>query len=163
MNNRQAVALRRRAPLPPAPSRLAEYVAGAVVADRHTVAAALILRVDADDVADPGAVDSKRVPVDVVQGVGFLVVVRVERLVALSVPQLCLLGGHLLFGAGEQAARGTPRQGDPLVVRATVEPGVLRRLPLILQVCDEVAFDARRTLRHPRSGISGVRRDRLVA
>ena len=69
------------------------------------VAAAEVLRVQTDRVRHAATVDAQRGAVDVVEGVGLLVVVGIERLVRGPAPQLGLVGGLLVLGAGEQAAR----------------------------------------------------------
>src|SRR6185312_11579416 len=61
-------------------------VPGAVVAYRYSVAAAEILCVQRDRVRHTLSVDRQRRPVDVVEGVGSLVIVRVIRLVGGPAP-----------------------------------------------------------------------------
>ena len=106
MVRRRATEPRSACPACRRPARLlGQLVAGAVFADRNTVAAGEILGVQTGRIGDAATVDAKLGAVDVVQGVGALVVVRVERLVRGPAPQLGLLRGLLVLGAGEQPAR----------------------------------------------------------
>src|ERR1700712_5073070 len=93
-------------------SRLRHRVTGAIGPDRHAVAATLVLRVEPNRVGDAAAVDVERRTVDVIEGVRFLVVVRVERLVGLAAPKLRLRSGLDFFGAGEQSTGGNPGPGE---------------------------------------------------
>ena len=73
------------------------------------------------------SIDDKWEPgdLDVIQGVGALVVVRVERLVRRPAPQLGLLRRLLVLGAGEQPARRNTGQREPVVIGPAVERSVL--------------------------------------
>src|ERR1700676_2147499 len=96
-------------------------MSGAVVTDRHAVAAAEILRVEPDRVGGTVAVDLQFRSIDLVERVGFPVVVRVERLVCLPAPELGLLGGLVGLGAREDPTRRDPRTGEPVVVGSAIK------------------------------------------
>src|SRR5271167_5096189 len=98
---------------------------GAIPTDRHTVAATDVLRVERHRVRDAAPVDPQRRPVDVLQRVGWLVVVRIERLVRLAAPQPRLLGTLLLLGARVQSTRWDTRPREAVVVGPAVERRVL--------------------------------------
>src|SRR5688572_5369914 len=138
-------------------------MSGAIVADRYTVAAALIQRVDADDVRDPAAVDVYRRAIDVLQRVGFPVVVGIERFAWLTVPPLGLFIRHLALRPGEDAAGGNTGAGEAVIVRSAVEMDVLSWFSGSVQVGHQRAFDARRSFRYSRHAVFGVRRRGLVA
>src|ERR1700712_2665156 len=109
-------------------SRGGHQVAGAVGPYRHAVAASLVLGVEPDYVCHSAAVDVERRTVQVVEGVGLLVVVRVERLVRVTSPDTGLRNGLVLLGAREQPARRNPRLGEGVIVGAPVEAGVVALL-----------------------------------
>jgi len=109
-------------------------VAGPVLADRNSVAAAKILGVQADRIGHTAAVDTQCGPVDVIQGVSLFVVVRVEWLIGGTAPQLRLLRRHLDFSTGEQPAGCNPGRGEPVIVGSAVERRVLRGLACGVEV-----------------------------
>ena len=61
------------------------------------------------------------------QRIGALVVVRVERFARRAAPELGLFVGHLLFGTGEEPAGRNTCQGESVEVGAAVKAVVLRR------------------------------------
>src|SRR3954471_13359446 len=103
-------------------------MARAVVTGGNTVAAGLVLRIHADREGDPLAMNLQCGAIEVFEGVGVLVVVRVERRARVTAPDLRLVVAHLLFGAGEQAPGRDSRLREGVVVRAPVEAGVARLL-----------------------------------
>ena len=137
-------------------------VAGAIGPDRHAVAATLVLGVEPDRVGDSAAVDVERRTVDVIEGIGLLVVVRVERLVGFTSPNASLRNGLVVLGAREQPARRNAGLGEGVVVGPPVEAGVLGLLACGLEVRHQRPLDTRRTLGHAWSAVVGRRRG-LVA
>ena len=103
-------------------------MAGAVVAGRYAVPAALILGIEPYPVRDAATVDFQRRAIDVFQSVGGLVIVGIKRLIGVAAPPLGLRDGLVLLGAGEDAARGDTGQGEAAVVGAAFEVDVFRRL-----------------------------------
>src|SRR6516165_9898220 len=127
-------------------SWLGEHMADAVGHVRDPISAADVLRIQRHRVRDAAAADAQRGAIDVVEGVGLLVIVGIERLVSGPAPQFCLFGGLLVLGAGEQPARRDAGEGESVVVGTTVERGVLCGLAGRLQVGDQRALDAGRAL-----------------
>ena len=132
-------------------------MAGAVLHDRHPVSAAEVLRIQSDRVGDAATINAQRDAVDVVEGVGLLVVVGIERLVGRPAPELGLLVRLLGLRPGEQPACRDTSQGEAVVVRATVERGVLRGLAGRLQIANQCAFDAGGAFRYHRLA-TGIQR-----
>src|SRR5580698_7409704 len=102
-------------------SFLGQLVTGPVLTDRNTVVATEILGVQTGRIGDTTAVDVKFGAVDVLQRVGALVVVGVERLVRFTAPQLGLLRRFLVLRTGEQATRGDAGLGEAVVVGPAVK------------------------------------------
>src|SRR5262245_11445545 len=93
---------------------LGQLVSGPVIPYRNTVATAEILCVQAGRIGNTAAVDAELGAVDVIEGIGAVVVVGVERLARGSAPQLRLLFRLFSLGAGEQSAGGNARQRKPV-------------------------------------------------
>src|ERR1700730_41405 len=136
---------------------------GAIATDRHTVAATDVLRVQRHRVRDAAPVDAQRRAVDVLQGVGWLVVVRVERLVRLAAPQPRLLGTLLLLCARGQSPPWATGPREAAALRPTAEKRVLGCLPGDRQIGDQRPLDAGRSLRDPRWALVGRRGRGLIA
>src|ERR1700692_4807794 len=136
---------------------------GAIATDRHTVAATDVLRVQRHRVRDAAPIDAQRRAVDVLQRVGWLVVVRGERLVRLAAPQPRLLGTLLLLGARVQSTRWDTGPREAVVVRPAVERRVLGCLSGDRQRGDQPPLDAGRSLRDPRWALVGRRGRGLIA
>jgi hypothetical protein len=101
------------------------------------------LGVDSDGVRHAATVDLHRGAIDVIQGVGGLVVVGVEGLIRLATPSIGLSNAHFLLGAGVDAARGYAGQREAAVVGPTLEIDVFGRLSGTLQIIHQGAFDSR--------------------
>src|ERR1700737_2588043 len=136
---------------------------GAIATDRHTVAATDVLRVQRPRICDTAAVDGQCIAVDVLQRVGWLVVVRIERLIRLTAPQPRLLGSLLLLGARVQSTRWDTRASEAVVVRPAVERRVLGCLSGDRQTGNQRPLDAGRSLRDPRWALVGRRGGGLIA
>lgn len=85
----------------------------AVVADRDSVATALVLRVEPNHVRHAATVDLHRRAVDACQIVFLLVIVRIEGLAGFTTPALGLLGVFSSSAPENKPPAGMPARVKP--------------------------------------------------